>query len=286
MIAYTSDGPIRFESFTFPDGQPHVKVLDALNDPDAELTVETSIQTPDDLFRLQLLSDALNTRAYSSVLNIRYLMGARMDRAIDAESPFTLRIVAQTIRGCGFLKVRVLDPHSQASLDHLGAVAVSPKPVVQAILAQYDPADTIILCPDKGAEYRTRELVQPSVHHFKWRVMQALKHRDPQTGKLLNFEIPDAADAKDKRVLIVDDICDGGGTFSAEATILKDAGAASVDLYVTHGIFSKGLPIRGIDRVFTTNSYRRPAPSLQKVIDHPMGLSDVNAIYPVRMRDL
>lgn len=278
MIAYTADGPIRFESFTFPDGQPHVKVLDALNK-DEQITVELSIQNPDDLFRLSLLADVLNVSWAQSTLNIRYLMGARMDREIDQFQPITLKIVAQSIRHCGFFKVRVLDPHSEDSLTCMGATAVSPKSIVQAVLAQYDPDETIILAPDKGAAVRTRELVQPNPHHFKWRVMQALKHRDPQNGKLDGFQIPDAADAKGKRVLIVDDICDGGGTFSAEATILKDAGAKSVDLYVTHGIFSKGLPLAGVDHVFTTNSYRRETPG-DWTAYHRV------TVYPVRMQEL
>ena len=44
-----------------------------------------------------------------------------------------------------------------------------------------------------------------------------------------------------RNCLIVDDICDGGGTFIPLAKKLKNAGAKTVTLYVTHGIFSKGL---------------------------------------------
>lgn len=54
-------------------------------------------------------------------------------------------------------------------------------------------------------------------------------------------------DVEGKICLITDDICDGGGTFLLTAMALKDRGAVDVKLYVTHGIFSKGLDIfRGI----------------------------------------
>ena len=39
----------------------------------------------------------------------------------------------------------------------------------------------------------------------------------------------------------IDDICDGGQTFISLAQSLKKQGAAEIFLYVTHGIFSKGL---------------------------------------------
>jgi len=54
--------------------------------------------------------------------------------------------------------------------------------------------------------------------------------------------------------MIVDDICDGGATFILLAKELYAAGAKEVNLFVTHGIFSKGLiPLyeAGIKRIFT-----------------------------------
>ena len=43
------------------------------------------------------------------------------------------------------------------------------------------------------------------------------------------------------RFLIVDDICDGGRTFLEAAKILKEETTGKLFLYVTHGIFSKGI---------------------------------------------
>ena len=61
-------------------------------------------------------------------------------------------------------------------------------------------------------------------------------------------------DIQNKTILIIDDICDGGMTFKLTAERLKELGAKEVHLYVTHGIFSKGLETlreSGIDRIFT-----------------------------------
>jgi phosphoribosylpyrophosphate synthetase len=74
-------------------------------------------------------------------------------------------------------------------------------------------------------------------------------------------------DCKDKRVLIVDDICDGGKTFELLAKDLYNAGAEEVNLFVTHGLFSKGLiPLKlaGIKRIFTNKG--------QAIIMHDSGV--------------
>lgn len=57
----------------------------------------------------------------------------------------------------------------------------------------------------------------------------------------------------------------------------RDAGARSVSLYVTHGIFSKGVDhlfANGIDAIYTTTSLAAPA------LVHPqLELIDIDAIY-------
>ena len=85
----------------------------------------------------------------------------------------------------------------------------------------------------------------------------------------------DATRVRDKVCLILDDICDGGGTFTGLSHVLRGTyGARAVDLFVTHGIFSKGLPLDGIRAVHTTDSYRpwRELRDIAKV-----------AMYPVEM---
>ncbi len=69
-----------------------------------------------------------------------------------------------------------------------------------------------------------------------------IKKRNQLTGVIESIIIPDV-DFKGKRILIVDDICDGGATFVEIARQLTAAEAAFIGLRVTHGIFSKGVDI-------------------------------------------
>jgi len=90
-------------------------------------------------------------------------------------------------------------------------------------------------------------------------VIDASKVRDVKTGEILYTSVNyQEGGLKGKNVLIVDDICDGGRTFIELARVLENYNEAnSVDLYVTHGIFSKGLGVFDglIDKIYTPNSW-------------------------------
>lgn len=282
MRIYTPNGDLSFKTFTFPDGQPHFKL--ETHDPEPiSVTIELALKTPSDLFMVGLVSDVLRASGYTSInLDIRYLLAARMDRAIDCNQPFTLSLVARAINGCGFNRVRILDAHSPAATGLIrNSVNVLPfEAVKQARKALDYPW---IVCPDKGAQNRVRELCEG--YHVR-----CSKTRDPETGELTGFSIDNDMIAG-SYFLIVDDICDGGGTFVGLAKVLRAAGAKKVYLYVTHGIFSKGLPLDGIDRVFTTDSYD-PHISIRNSAFMPFSSSyelaaeKVATVIPVSMKEM
>jgi ribose-phosphate pyrophosphokinase len=117
-----------------------------------------------------------------------------------------------------------------------------------------------IIAPDEGARARAvhfRDRFYPEAT-----VELATKHRDPQTGALSNYQL--SALQRAGRYVIVDDICDGGGTFNllADAFTRRAAeleGACTLDLFVSHGIFSKGLGAiaPAIGSITTTDSWCR-----------------------------
>jgi ribose-phosphate pyrophosphokinase len=110
----------------------------------------------------------------------------------------------------------------------------------------------VVVAPDKGAVARAN-LAAKTLGVTD--VVYGEKVRDPENGEILGLllkrELPDgtvSSDIKDlavegKRVLIVDDICDGGRTFIELAKSLKSYHVSTIDLYVTHGIFSKGFSV-------------------------------------------
>lgn len=256
MNIYTSYGDLAFKEFTFPDGQPHFQLQ--TKDDAKGVTIEAPIRNPNELFNVALAGNVLANLYEKVNLDIRYLMAARMDRPIDDNQPFTLGVVGDMLfppHMRAFDKIRILDPHSSVTVNLLNADPVLPFNVVSQVLATLG-GNTVVVIPDKGATERSRLLGKGAADFARME-----KERDPQTGAITNMRL-DPEDVilnkvYNRRCLIVDDICDGGATFVKAAEILKEAGAAEVFLYVTHGIFSKKLPLPGIKSIFVTDSFHQ-----------------------------
>jgi len=93
--------------------------------------------------------------------------------------------------------------------------------------------DPIVVIPDAGAAKKAYSWLDGRT------VVQALKRRDVRTGALSGFEVL-ADDLGGRPCIIIDDICDGGGTFLGLAAELQKANAGPLTLAVTHGLFTKG----------------------------------------------
>lgn len=270
MRIYTTAGDLAFKSFTFPDGQPHFK-LETYEVEFSGVVIETAIKSPSDLFMVVMAASVLRASGYYSVsLDIRYLMAARMDRAISSDEPFTLELVARTLNSCGFSKVRILDAHSPVATKLIrNSVNVLPHAVVNQVLSTLYPGAVVV--PDKGAIDRIYELFKR--FPYPPEIVYCSKKRDMTTGALSGFKV--ASLCMGREVLIIDDICDGGGTFVGLAKELRAAGATRVHLYVTHGIFSKGIPLSGIDQIFTTDSYIDPYWATRGAVVIPISMKEL-----------
>jgi ribose-phosphate pyrophosphokinase len=270
MRIYTKSGDLAFKTFTFPDGQPHFKLETYERDFDS-VTIETALKSPLDLLALMLANDVLRQHGYSEVnLDVRYLLGARMDRAISWAEPFTLQSIAKLINACGFTRVRILDAHSEVATRLIrNSENLLPKAIIQQVGSTLNGC--VLVCPDKGAETRFKAL-------GLFADILCYKRRDVATGKLSGFGLLDGDGLiEGEHLLIVDDICDGGGTFSGLAKVLREQKPKSVNLFVTHGIFSKGLPLEGIDHVYTTDSYYSPS---YETLVHSL------TVIPVSMKEM
>lgn len=253
--------PIEFKKFYFPDGQVHVSVPPQC---EGRVKIQTAIINGDDLLATLLTAEALRSAGATEIdLFITYMLAARMDRRIERGQPFTLAVVARMLKvGEFFRNITILDPHSPETCRQLDADGILPLESVKEVLRILNwksSDDVALVAPDAGAVERVKTYAYACIATAgdkAFRVINCLKHRDSQTGALSGFTLANSAEHVPERVLITDDLCDGGGTFAAIGKLLKDAGAKQVNLYVTHGIFSKGDHIANIDRIFTTDSYK------------------------------
>lgn len=215
----------------FPDGQPHVNIGGIADGDDVK--VICSITNTSLLIQLLETANALdNLFAKKKVLVIPYLMGARSDRLMLPGDSVDLKVIAEMINSCGFEKVYLYDVHSDVALLLIkNAIGITNKNLVE----QYKKENAVLICPDAGAAKKVPK-------YFDWNsniksIVYCNKTRDLATGKL-TLEILEPDECTNKNCVIIDDICDGGGTFLAIAEKIKPA---HLTLIVTHGIFSKGF---------------------------------------------
>jgi len=191
------------------------------------------------------------------ILHLPYIPNARMDRVKNTDEIFTLKWFANFINSMNFDKVYVQDPHSNVSTALINNIVVENNiPSVIYTIAHHimnieQTSDLMYCYPDEGSAKRYSDMLK---HDYVF----CIKHRDWNTGKILNLELTNKDKVKDKNILIIDDICSKGGTFTYTAKALKEAGANHIYLYVTHcenTIIHGSVLIDGlIEHVYTTDS--------------------------------
>ena len=197
-----------------------------------------------------------------------FALGARQDRLnTSGDFLFTAKSIAKEINMRNFPSVTVVDCHSEvmpALIDRCRNVSLASlikTPHFSINGKMYDG----VISPDAGAEKRAsavaKELGLPLFH--------AWKKRDVTTGELSGFgvqELPNWSKSLNRsnigrpRFIVVDDICDGGGTFVGLAKhITEYVVACDLDLLVTHGLFSQSFSelYKRFDAIYTTDSIIR-----------------------------
>jgi ribose-phosphate pyrophosphokinase len=181
-----------------------------------------------------------------------------MDRVKNPEDVFTLRTFARVINSMDFERVYVWDAHSNvgpALIDRCHDV--NALTWIQEAITQlgYAKENICLFFPDEGAQKRYGAMFPDYIQAF------GIKKRNWETMRIEGYDIIGEENIKDKCVLIVDDICSYGNTFTHAAGALITAGAKEVNLYVTHceDAISKGNIFKDgrINKVFTTGSLVR-----------------------------
>lgn len=247
--------PSPLTPLVFPDGALHIKGVEDETKFEAQVAYVQGL-SHDELFLLAMWAEACEERHEKKILVLPYLPGARMDRGI----PLGAAIYADFIEAnVSPHQIITIDPHSEAALGFYPKGHTSVYPVHRIIMNEIQDAThgaqaqkyVGVIAPDKGAHDRAAAAARV----MGVPVYTGGKTRDFATGKLTGFHMEDELPAEGK-LLIVDDICDGGGTFIglAEATGLPKN---RLDLWVTHGIFSKGIGalIDHFGVIHTTDSF-------------------------------
>lgn len=244
-------GKSGIETMFFPGGEPHIKVNRDLKK--EEVLAFLKLRNWNDVGITSLFIDC----ALGAALFIPYFPGARQDKH-ERDVPCTVRVMARLLRPNDFSQwIHVFDPHSDEVAAELDDTLTDCKIWMPSDLDVPIKEDVVgIIAPDEGATARAenfRDKFYPKVELY-----HCSKKRDPKSGALSGYVMPELE--LSGRYIVVDDICDGGGTFNLlaeEFCTQALAGKMKLELFVSHGIFSKGLvnihPV--YEHITTTDSW-------------------------------
>lgn len=246
---------VKYTISRFPDGEVQIALGEV--DRKQRVAVKCRITSAEDLFILTQVNDILTRQGVVWTLDIFYLMGMRMDRVMDFSRPYTLSVVANCIHSFSCRSIMVLEPHSEVTLDLLKAEELDvklPKYITFGSAEFWDKYNLVI--PDKGAYERLHNRLPMSCNP-----VICEKKRDISTGRIISIEVtnPKAVLDASRSLIVVDDLCDGGGTFCGIAeAIRKIRPDVRLEIYVTHMVNQKGVEnlAKMYDHVYFTNSYK------------------------------
>lgn len=224
---------VRIDRHRFPDGEirlrlppslpGHAVILRTLNDPNEKLVeLLLAAQTARDLGARHL------------TLVAPYLGYMRQDVAFRPGEAVSQRIVGRFLAGL-FDAVITVDPHLhrvaalQQAVPVANAVVLSAAPLLSDLIATQRP-QALLLGPDEeSAQWLA---LAASRHGFDYAVCRKVRLGD----RAVEIALP-GIPVSGRQVVLLDDVVSTGHTLAQATRQLLAAGAASVDVAVTHALF-------------------------------------------------
>ncbi len=201
---------------------------------DMVFLVQSTFSPSDNILELLLMIDAVRrASAYKVVAVIPYYGYARQDRKDKPRVAIGSKLIANMIVAAGADRVITMDLHApqiqgyfDIPVDHLDSSAIFI-PYIENLKLE----NLTFAAPDVGSANRIREIAS----YFNAEMVICDKHRK-RANEIASMVVIGEVEGRD--VVLIDDICDTGGTLAKAAGLLKEKGARSVRALCTHPVLS------------------------------------------------
>ena len=217
----------------FSDGEILPTFIESIRG-DFVFLVQSTHSPAENLMELLLMIDAAKrASAYKIIAVIPYYGYARQDRKDRPRVAIGSKLVANMIQAAGANRLITMDLHApqiqgyfDIPVDHLDSHAVFI-PYIENLRLE----NLTFAAPDVGSANRIREIAS----YFEAEMVICDKHRK-RANEIASMVV--IGDVTDRDVVIIDDICDTGGTLAKSAALLMEKGARSVRALITHPVLS------------------------------------------------
>ena len=223
---------------TFSDGEKSVSIYETVRGSDVFVIQSTSSPVNDNLMELLIMIDALRRASAGRITAvIPYFGYARQDRKTKPRDPISAKLVANLITRAGADRVLTMDLHAnqiQGFFDIPVDNLLGSPIFVNHFMTKYADChqEVMVVSPDVGSVARARAFAQ--------KLDMPLAIVDKRRQKANSSEVMNIiGDVRDKRVILLDDMVDTGGSLCGAAKALVEVGGAkSVTACASHGVLS------------------------------------------------
>ncbi|MFT3748084.1 MAG: ribose-phosphate pyrophosphokinase [Agriterribacter sp.] len=217
----------------FSDGEIQPTFLESIRG-DYVFLIQSTFSPADNIMELLLMIDAARrASAYKIIAVLPYYGYARQDRKDKPRVAIGSKLVANLLTAAGADRVITMDLHApqiqgyfDIPVDHLDSSAI-----FIPYIEQLNLENLTFAAPDVGSANRIREIAS----YFNAEMVICDKHRK-RANEISSMVV--IGDVTDRNVVLIDDICDTGGTLAKAAGLLKEKGARSVRALCTHPVLS------------------------------------------------
>ena len=217
----------------FSDGEIGVEFQESIRGRSVFL-VQSTFAPSENLMELLLMIDAAKrASAYKVIAVVPYYGYARQDRKDRPRVAIGSKLVANMLTAAGADRIVTMDLHApqiqgyfDIPVDHLDSSAIFI-PYIESLKLE----NLTFAAPDVGSANRIREVAT----FFEVEMVICDKHRK-RANEIASMVL--IGDVSDRDVVLIDDICDTGGTLCKSAALMKEKGARSVRALCTHPVLS------------------------------------------------
>jgi ribose-phosphate pyrophosphokinase len=238
----------------FSDGEFNFQILENVRGGDVFIVQPTSPPSDQNLMELLIMIDTfVRSSAERVTAVVPYFGYARSDKKDRPRVPIAAKLVANLITTAGANRILTVDLHASQiqgffdiPVDHLYAA-----PVVVEYFKVNPIENLIVVAPDTGGAERARAYAK--------RLDAGLALCDKRRERANVADVMNVVgDVSGKNCLIIDDMCDTGGTICKVAEALRKAGAEEIYAFFTHGVLSgnafKNISNSFLKKVIVTNT--------------------------------
>jgi ribose-phosphate pyrophosphokinase len=217
----------------FSDGEIGVEFQESIRGKFVFLVQSTFAPTENIMELLLMIDAAKRASAYKVIAVIPYYGYARQDRKDKPRVAIGSKLVANMLVAAGADRVVTMDLHApqiqgyfDIPVDHLDSSAIFI-PYIESLNLK----NLTFAAPDVGSANRIREIAS----FFECEMVICDKHRK-RANEIASMVV--IGDVTDRDIVLIDDICDTGGTLAKSAGLLMEKGARSVRALCTHPVLS------------------------------------------------